>query len=427
MDFAQTQNTSTAAGAMWDPTNVVTNTNTNTCPSSAYIDSPPIAAGLVNRSDPPIADSLQAAQLKGDLKCPHESAPAIPVQSGDADLWDGIEIGTIVTDRHARVRAFTRPATVAVALTERDLGRPLDHLAHNLQDDTLARDLYAVLNGAGPIERSHTTLDGQQLLTQINAQHRSDRALTGAVVTVMDISALKSAQQTLWRVNDQIKQQNREIEDFTYTISHDLKSPLVTIGGMIGLVLDRMVAGDETVRDCLQTAASTVEQMRHTIDELLHLSRLGRVTHDPQPLPLGPLVAMLLNRHKNELADNAVSVQIHGDLPTVQADPNRIEQVWENLIVNALKYACDQPAAQIEIGHTRVSNRTRVYLRDNGPGIARDHHEKIFGLFQRLNNQKDGSGLGLAIVRRVMEAHHGRVWVESQLGHGATFWLEFPD
>ena len=114
------------------------------------------------------------------------------------------------------------------------------------------------------------------------------------------------------------------------------------------------------------------------------------------------------------------------DAVSVPADRNRLSDVLDNLLVNALKYACDGREPRFEIGSLTTDGEVRLFVRDNGPGIEPQQHENIFGLFQQLDATRDGSGVGLAIVRRIMAVHHGRAWVESNVGEGATFWLAFP-
>jgi len=160
----------------------------------------------------------------------------------------------------------------------------------------------------------------------------------------------------------------------------------------------------------------------------LKLSRIGTVANDLQPVRLRQVTEELVRKHAPELEakDTAVSLELSEDQPTVLADRNRVVEVLDNLIVNALKYACAGPEPRIVIGSETAGREVRLFVKDNGPGIEEEHHEKIFGLFQRLDDGKEGTGVGLAIVKRIMEVHGGRVWVESAIGEGATFWLAFP-
>jgi signal transduction histidine kinase len=249
------------------------------------------------------------------------------------------------------------------------------------------------------------------------------------LLAIEDVTERKLAEAQLKNVNANLEQKNRELAEFVATVSHDLKSPLVTIGGMLGLLKEelqeeRLVAAGEFIA----TAEETVVGMRDTIDDLLKLSRIGTVAIDLQPVGLRQVAEELVRKHAPQLEDKhtVVSLELSEDQPTVLADRNRLVEVLDNLMVNALKYACDGPEPRITIGSETVGREVRLFVKDNGPGIGKEHHEKIFGLFQRLDESKEGTGVGLAIVKRIMEVHGGRVWVESAIGEGATFWLAFP-
>ena len=226
---------------------------------------------------------------------------------------------------------------------------------------------------------------------------------------------------------EELQQKNEQMEQFVHTVSHDLKSPLVTIGGVLGMLKEELQEGRlDDAGEIIATGEDTVERMQGLIDDLLKLSRLGRVVSELQTVELQPLIEELIRSHQVELDRQSVTVELTLDEPCVSADRNRLAEIFDNLLVNALKYACDGPEPRIEIGSRSADGEVRLFVRDNGPGIEPQQHENIFGLFQQLDGTDEGSGVGLAIVRRIMEVHHGRVWVESSVGEGATFWLAFP-
>jgi hypothetical protein len=263
----------------------------------------------------------------------------------------------------------------------------------------------------------------------LNARRMRGKGSNEILLAIEDVTERKLAEVQIKNVNANLAQKNRELAEFVHTVSHDLKSPLVTIGGMLGLLKEelqeeRLVAAGEFIA----TAEETVVGMRDMIDDLLKLSRIGTVAIDLQPVGLRQVAEEFVRKHAPELEDKgtAVSLELSEDQPTVLADRNRLVEVLDNLMVNALKYACDGPEPRITIGSETVGREVRLFVKDNGPGIGEEHHEKIFGLFQRLDENKEGTGVGLAIVKRIMEVHGGRVWVESAIGEGATFWLAFP-
>ena len=226
---------------------------------------------------------------------------------------------------------------------------------------------------------------------------------------------------------EELQQKNEEMEQFVHTVSHDLKSPLVTIGGMLGMLKEELQEGRLIdAGEIIATGEDTVARMQGLIDDLLKLSRLGRAVSDLQSVELRPLIEEVIRSHQVELDRQHATVELTLDVPSVPADRNRLAEAFDNLLVNALKYACDGPEPRIEIGSEMADGEVRLFVRDNGPGIEPQQHESIFGLFQQLDATSEGSGVGLAIVRRIMEVHHGRAWVESSIGEGATFWLAFP-
>jgi signal transduction histidine kinase len=216
---------------------------------------------------------------------------------------------------------------------------------------------------------------------------------------------------------------NAEMERFTYTVSHDLKSPLITIRGFLGLleqdVFRGNVEGMERDITYIQMAAATMQRL---LDELLELSRIGRVVHPLTEIPLSALAHEAVTLVGGQIAARGVQVSIASDLPVVIGDRPRLLEVLQNLVDNAVKFMGTQPTPQIEIGVRRAKKETVYYVRDNGVGIDPRYHEKIFGLFERLESEGDGTGIGLALVKRIIEVHGGRIWVESAgQGCGSTF------
>jgi len=293
-----------------------------------------------------------------------------------------------------------------------------------LLEEVLPRDAWVV-----DFEVTHTFEKIGERTMLLNASRMTGNGSNEILLAIEDITERKLAESQLKNANANLEQKNRELAEFVHTVSHDLKSPLVTIGGMLGLLKEelqeeRLVA----VGEHIATAEETVVGMRDMIDDLLKLSRIGTVAIDLQKVGLREVADELVRKHAPELEakHTAVSLELSEDQPTVLADRNRLVEVLDNLIVNALKYACDGPEPRITIGSETVGREVRLFVKDNGPGIGKEHHEKIFGLFQQLDESKEGTGIGLAIVKRIMEVHGGRVWVESAIGEGATFWLAFP-
>jgi PAS domain S-box-containing protein len=216
---------------------------------------------------------------------------------------------------------------------------------------------------------------------------------------------------------------NAEMERFTYTVSHDLKSPLITIRGFLGLLEQDAIRGNvermQTDITYIHTAAATMQRL---LDELLELSRIGRVVHPLTEIPLSALAQEAVTLVGGQIAAREVQVHIAPDLPMVVGDRPRLLEVLQNLVDNAVKFMGAQPHPRIEIGVRQEEKQTVYYVRDNGVGIDPRYHEKVFGLFERLEPEGDGTGIGLALVKRIIEVHGGRIWVESAgQGCGSTF------
>lgn len=221
----------------------------------------------------------------------------------------------------------------------------------------------------------------------------------------------------------ELKQRNTEMGRFTYTVSHDLKSPLITIGGFARLAAEDLEAGDRdrVVRDLAQITTAT-EKMAQLLTQLLELSRVGRVVTAPVSTALSVIAEEVAAEIKARPGGERVEFVIDRGLPAVMADRSRLVEVVQNLVENAVRFMGQQARPRVEIG-MRVDGEKRIFfVADNGTGIAPGHQERIFGLFERLDQDIEGTGIGLALVKRIVEAHDGEVWVESEgAGTGARF------
>ena len=230
------------------------------------------------------------------------------------------------------------------------------------------------------------------------------------------------------KIIKELEAKNAELERFTYTVSHDLKSPLITISGFVGLLEADAKSGDiVTFKRDLQRINEAVEKMKRLLDELLELSRIGRIINPPSDTPFAKIVEEALSLVQGRLSAGQVEVHVQGDLPTVRGDRPRLVEVLQNLIDNAAKFMGDQPAPKLEIGMRKDRNGPFFFVRDNGIGIEGRHLEKVFGLFDKLNPRTEGTGVGLALAKRIVEVHGGHIWVESEgKGRGSTFYFTLP-
>lgn len=238
-------------------------------------------------------------------------------------------------------------------------------------------------------------------------------------------SRVRMRTRELEQANSELEQKNAELERFTYTVSHDLKSPLVTIKGYLGYLRKDIKDGNsERLKKDTERIANAVEQMQKLLNDLLELSRVGRFVIPMQPISFEELTREALGLVQIQLEEKKVAVQIQPGLPVVLCEKMRLVEVIQNLVENAIKFMGAQPKPQIQIGVMQDDSDAFIFfVKDNGIGIAPKYHEQIFGLFNRLDPTIEGTGVGLALVKRIIEFHGGRIWVESQLGQGTAFYF----
>lgn len=244
-----------------------------------------------------------------------------------------------------------------------------------------------------------------------------------------DVTERRRAEEERESLIQRLEAQNAELERFTYTVSHDLKSPLITIKGFIGVMADDLKQGDmDAVQDAFRRIARAADKMDELLKDLLELSRIGRIVNQSVDVPLDQLAKEAMEIVRGQIEERGVRVQIASGLPVAHGDPVRLLEVMQNLIDNAVKYAGDVTDPQVEIGCRRNGDETVCFVRDNGIGIDPSHLDRVFELFQQLDPNVEGSGIGLALVKRIIELHGGQVWFESEgEGHGATCCFTLPD
>lgn len=256
---------------------------------------------------------------------------------------------------------------------------------------------------------------------------------------VLEITAQKQIEQEIRSLNEALEQRiqartaeleaaNRDLESFTYSVSHDLRSPLRGVEGYARLLQEDYASLlPAEAQDLLANILKYTHWMSTLIDALLQFSRLGRKEPNRQMVDMRQLAQSVMQRLVEHEPERQIEVHIAA-LPPAQADPTLIEQVWVNLCSNALKYTRPRPLARIEIGHQNSSGETAYFIRDNGVGFDMQYADRLFGVFQRLHlaDEFEGVGIGLANVKRIVERHGGKVWAHAEVNRGATFYFTLP-
>lgn len=264
---------------------------------------------------------------------------------------------------------------------------------------------------------------------------------TGNVVAfcgfVSDITERKHAEEKIKLFNQQLEQMvtertneleiaNKELEAFSYSVSHDLRAPLRSIHGYVNILAEEYGSKfDDEAQRLVNIILKNGQKMGQLIDDLLAFSRLGRKELVKSDASMNDIVTLIIEEHKKMDARNIINFKLL-KLPIARADTTTIRQVWDNLISNAVKYSKHKEKTIIEIGSLEENDDTvTYYVKDNGAGFDMKYYNKLFGVFQRLHseNEFEGTGVGLAIVHRIVAKHGGKVWADAKVNEGATFFF----
>lgn len=256
----------------------------------------------------------------------------------------------------------------------------------------------------------------------------SDGNLTGLFGISRDITELEHTRMGLEKSAEELKRSNTELEQFAHVASHDLQEPLRMVASYLQLLERRYKDQlDQDAREFIQYAVDGANRMRDLIAALLAFSRVGTRTQPFERFDCQKVMHRVLTNLLMTIDESRASVT-HDPLPLLLGDPVQIEQLLQNLVANAIKYCKKTEPPSVHVSATRAGNQWVFSVRDNGIGIDPEHHERIFVIFQRLHSWSEysGTGIGLAICKRIVERHGGRIWVESQLGKGSTFFFTIP-
>jgi PAS domain S-box-containing protein len=249
-----------------------------------------------------------------------------------------------------------------------------------------------------------------------------------AIIMVRDISQRRWVETDRENLIQELEDKNAELERFTYTVSHDLKSPLITIKGFLGFLEEDAATGNmERFRSDIKRISDATEKMQSLLNELLELSRVGRVMNIFEYISFKDLAAEAVELVHGRLQNAKVTVKIQEDMPGVYGDRKRLVEVVQNLVDNAAKFMGSQSDPNVEIGQEgQLDSKPVFFIKDNGLGMEHEHLDRIFGLFNKLDANSEGTGIGLTIVKRIIEVHNGKIWVMSEKGQGSTFFFTLP-
>ncbi len=350
-------------------------------------------------------------RLNAELREEKEHFERIFNTSPDGSVITRLSDGLIVnvSDGFTSLTGYSRAEAIGRSSLEIDIWEnPADRLA-------VVKEL-AAKGSCMSYEAVFVRKDGGRIFGSMSAMVISLRDVPHIISVTRDISERKRFEETL-------RAKNAELERFAYTVSHDLKSPLVTIKAFLGfLEKDTRAKNAAAVAKDLGYIHGSADRMSVLLDELLELSRVGHMKNPSVEAPLGEVVKDALELVAGQIAERGVEIVVTGEPFMIHGDRARMVEVFQNLVDNAVKFMGDQRAPRVEIGVERAGGETVFFVRDNGLGIDPRHQSKLFGLFEKLNVGTNGTGIGLALVKRIVEVHGGRIWLESAgAGMGSTF------
>jgi PAS domain S-box-containing protein len=362
------------------------------------------------------------------------------------NLFDYANAPIIVWNTKYEITRFNKAFESLSGRTENDvIGKSLEILFPPDQKDCSMELIRKTLKGEqlDIVEINILHINGSMRTLQWNSANIFSRNGKTPIATIAqghDITIRKRAEEEIRNLNDTLEQKviertqqletaNKELEAFSYSISHDLRAPLRHIGGFVDLLIKNNSAQlDEKGLRYLNIVSESSHEMGKLIDALLTFSRLNRAELQRTKINSKNVITRVLNTFSDELSGKNTEINI-SELPDASGDETLINQVWINLISNALKYSRNTEKAMIDIGGKIENDKIIFHVKDNGAGFDMKYADKLFSVFQRLHkaSEYEGIGIGLANVNRIIVRHGGKCWASSEVGKGATFYFSMPN
>ena len=340
------------------------------------------------------------------------------------NLLSNTHIGTIFLGRDLRIRKFTPAIAEAFHLIEQDVGRPIEHIATNLDHPNLLDDIRHVFKTEQAIEQEVRSRNGKVYLERVQLYRTSKDEVEGVVLTFVNITAIQAAYESLRHVAESLELSDREFQEYAYAVSHDLQAPLRHVRQFAERIQEQ--ESPPEVLECVAGIQSAMDRMETMIQGLLAYSRVYSRGRAFQEVDCQEILQEA-QQNLRELIERSGAVIEAASLPTVSGDPLQLAQVFQHLIENGIKYAGDQ-APKIQIEASEEDSHWKISVKDNGIGIAQQHIERVFIIFRRLEfkQEVEGTGLGLALCKRILHRHHGTLHAVSAAGRGAEFMIRLP-
>lgn len=350
-------------------------------------------------------------------------------------LYDEAPVGYHEIDREGNIVRVNETEAKLLGYTVGEMrGKPVWEFVAPDQRELSRRAVEEKIEKRRPLapegfERKCITKDGRQIDVYIVDRLIFDKEgrVTGIRSTVQDIRQRKKAEEKLKETLAELERSNVDLEQFAYAASHDLQEPLRMVSSYVQLLAKRYQGKlDSDADDFIEYVVDGASRMQGMINDLLVYSRVGRLEEPLKPVDCQAVLEQVLANLEAAIEESG-AVVTHDTLPEVSADTSQLVQLFQNLIGNAVRFRSDEPL-QVHIGAGRKDDQWLFWVRDNGIGIDPHYAERIFTIFQRLHPRSEypGTGIGLAICKRIVEGHGGRIWVDSRLGKGATFYFTIP-